>query len=265
MVHSLTAANPFIRISMFRDRNFASGNVFMFVVGVVMYATLALLPAMLQNLMGYSVFEAGLVTSPRSVGSVVAMLVIARLMGWFDRRLLISGGFLLAAVSLWEMAHFTTTMSMSKVVWAGLWQGLGVAISYVPLTALSFATLPSALRNQGTAMFNLIRNIGSSIGISMVQALLVRNTQIQHAVLAQNLTPYRVATLHSSLTYAPYSHATLPALNAAVTAQANMVAYIDDYYLMFILILLVTPVMLLVRKAAPRPTQDVAPVIEAIE
>jgi len=265
MVHSLTAANPFIRISMFRDRNFASGNVFMFVVGVVMYATLALLPAMLQDLMGYSVFEAGLVTSPRSVGSVVAMLVIARLMGWIDRRVLISGGFLLAALSLWDMAHFTTTMSMSKVVWAGLWQGLGVAISYVPLTALSFATLPSALRNQGTAMFNLIRNIGSSIGISMVQALLVRNTQIQHAVLAANLTPYRIATLHSSLTYAPYAHATLPALNAEVTAQANMVAYIDDYYLMFILILLVTPVMLLVRKAAPRPSQDAAPVIEAIE
>ena len=149
LVHSLTAANPFIRISMFRDRNFASGNVFMFVVGVVMYATLALLPAMLQDLMGYSVFEAGLVTSPRSVGSVVAMLVIARLMGWFDRRVLIVRGFLLAAVSLVEMAHFTTTMSMSSVVWAGLWQGLGVAISYVPLTALSFATLPSASAKSG--------------------------------------------------------------------------------------------------------------------
>ena len=93
----------------------------------------------------------------------------------------------------------------------------------------------------------------------------MHNTQVQHAVLAANLTPYRVATLHSSLNYVPYSHATLPALNAEVTAQANMVAYIDDYYLMFILILLVTPVMLLVRKAAPRPAQGAPAVIEAIE
>jgi DHA2 family multidrug resistance protein len=135
-------------------------------------------------------------------------------------------------------------MPMDSVIWSGAIQGFGTGIVYVPMAALTFATLSPALRNEGTALFNLIRNIGSSIGISVVQALFVNNTQIVHASLAQHLTPEALA--HRAL--GPFrGAAATAALNGAVTAQASMIAYIDDFYLMLLLTLLALPLLLLVR------------------
>jgi DHA2 family multidrug resistance protein len=251
VVHTLTAPKPFIRLSLYRDRNFLTGNLLIFVVGIVLFATLALLPPLMQGLMGYSVLQAGLATAPRGAGTLLAMLFIGRLVGRVDVRVIIGTGFLLTAISLWMMTGFSIRMPMDSVIWSGAIQGLGTGIVYVPMAALTFATLSPALRNEGTALFNLIRNIGSSIGISVVQALFVSNTQTVHASLAQHLTPELLAHRAPGPFHGP---ASMAALNAAVTAQASMIAYIDDFYLMLPLTLLALPLLLLVRTARSKTT-----------
>jgi DHA2 family multidrug resistance protein len=255
VVHTLTAPRPFIRLAMYRDRNFLTGSVLIFVVGIVLFATLALLPPLLQGLLGYSVFQAGLVTAPRGLGTLFAMLFVGRLVGRIDVRLVIASGFALTAISLWQMTRFSLQIDMSPIIWSGAIQGLGTGIVYVPMAALSFATLPAVMRNEGTALFNLVRNLGSSIGISTVQALLVRNTQLVHASLSSHLTPFVIAS--RGLGAGPGVHSGA-VLNALVTRQAVMVAYLDDFYFMLVLTLLAIPLLLLVRTArAPAGAKDV--------
>ena len=246
VAHTLTAKRPFIRLALYRDRNFLTGNVLIFLVGIVMFATLALLPPLLQGLMGYSVFQAGLVMVPRGVGTLVAMMLVGRAVGRIDVRLIIGVGLLLTAFSLWQLTHLSMQLSMASVAWPGAFQGLGIGIVYVPMAALTFATLSPAMRNEGAALFNLIRNIGSSIGISTVQGLMVRNTQLVHAALAQHITPMTLAN-HSLGVYV--GQQAIATLNRGVTAQATMIAYLDDFQLMLILTMLALPLLLLVRSA----------------
>jgi DHA2 family multidrug resistance protein len=253
-VHTATAREPFIRPALFRDRNFLTGNVLAFVVGVVIFATLSLLPSLLQNLMNYPVLGAGLLTSPRSLGSLAAMLVVGHLVGRIDPRLIIGAGFSLTALSLWQMTHFDLAMDGGPVFWSGLFQGFGVGIAYVPMAALAFATLAPELRNEGTAMFSLSRNIGSSVGIALVQALLAHNLQVVHAGLAGHLTPYNLAARDPQLAARLATPEGLALFDAGLSRQAAMIAYIDDFQLMLLLIVMAIPLLLLVRpvKAAAR-------------
>lgn len=256
IVHSLTARQPFIRLALFKDRNFLTGNIFIFLVGVIIFATLALLPPLLQDLLGYPVYDAGLLTAPRGLGTLIAMAIAGRLVDRIDPRWLIGAGFACAALSLWQMTRFDTLMSAAPVFWSGLVQGLGTGLAYVPLVTLSFATLPAVYRNEGSAFFSLVRNIGSSLGISMVQALMVRNTQIVHASLASTVNRYAARSTPA------FAHLGDPAVraafNAQVTHQALMIAYIDDFWLMFGLALLAMPLLLLLRPpqrgSLPAPT-----------
>ena len=152
IVHMLTTKRPpFISPALFKDRNFLTGNFFIFVVGVVLFATLALLPPLLQDLMNYPVVLAGLVTAPRGVGTLAAMFFVGRIMGKVDTRYIIAAGFALTAISLWQMTGFYLQMGTASVVWSGLAQGFGTGLVYVPLAAMTFATLSPALRNEGTA------------------------------------------------------------------------------------------------------------------
>jgi DHA2 family multidrug resistance protein len=246
VTHTLTARRPFIHLAMYKDRNFLTGNILIFVVGIVLFATLALLPPLLQGLMGYSVFQAGLTMVPRGAGTLVAMLLVGRMIGRIDVRLIIGAGLLLTAFALWQMTHLSMQFDMASIIWPGAIQGLGVGIVYVPMAALTFATLAPGLRNEGTALFNLVRNIGSSIGISTVQGLMVRNTQVVHAALAQHITPLTLAH-HPAGAYTGTQ--ALAALNRGLTAQAAMIAYLDDFQLMLILTLLALPLLLLVRNS----------------
>src|SRR6202035_2099227 len=203
VVHMLTTTQQrFVSPSLFKDRNFLTGNVVIFVVGAVLYATLALLPPLLQDLLNYPVVTTGLVTAPRGAGTLAAMFIVGRLMGKVDTRLIIAVGFSLAAVSSWQMTGFDVQMDASMVVWSGILQGLGTGFVYVPLAAATFATLAPALRNEGTAIFNLIRNLGSSIGISVVNTLLTRNTQIVHSTLGDRVSRF-TPLLHSQLPGGP--------------------------------------------------------------
>jgi DHA2 family multidrug resistance protein len=256
LVHSVTGKHPFIPMALFKDRNFLTGNAFIFLVGIVLFATLALLPPLLQNLLGYPVLEAGLVTAPRGAGTLIGMLVIGRLMGRFDPRLIIGAGFALTALSLWQMTGYSPQMDRWPVIWSGMIQGFGTGIAYVPMAALAFATLNPALRNEGTALFNLMRNLGSSIGISTVQALLTRNTQVVHSTLAEHISPYNLAARDPQLAAQLATHTGAAALDAGLTAQAAMVAYLDDFQLMLILTLLAMPLLLLMRPARKKSAAD---------
>lgn len=248
VVHTATAGEKsFFRYALLKDRNFATGTCFIFVIGAVMYATRALLPPMLQTLMGYPVATTGLVTAPSGAGTMLAMLLAGRLLRHVDARLLLLSGFLISALALWQMMHYTIVLSPSDIVWPGVIQGFGLGLVFVPLSALTFSTLAPELRADGTATYSLVRNIGSSIGISVIQALMTRNTQIAHADLAVHINPYNP---NLQALAAQGSRAADPmVLNQTINQQAAMIAYLNDFKLMFIATLLVVPLILLVRPA----------------
>ena len=249
IVHMLTAKHPFLEPGLFRDRNLVTGLVFIFVVGIVLLATLALLPPFLQNLMGYPVLTTGLVLAPRGIGSMAAMLLVGRLVNRVDIRLLMLTGLVLTATSLMEMSDFTLQVSTMDIVRTGLVQGLGLGFLFVPLSTITFATLDPRYRNEGTAMFSLMRNIGSSLGISIMVTLVARNTQLNHAVLGEALNPFRDAfrsmTLPGQLDAS--GTAGLAMLNQELTRQAAAIAYLNDFRLMGWITLAVIPLLLLLR------------------
>jgi DHA2 family multidrug resistance protein len=248
VIHMLTTTEQrFVSPALFKDRNFLTGNVIIFVVGAVLYATLALLPPLLQDLLNYPVVTTGLVTAPRGAGTLAAMFIVGRLMGKVDVRLIIATGFTLAAVSSWQMTGFDVQMDSTTVVWSGVLQGLGTGFVYVPLAAATFATLTPALRNEGTSIFSLTRNLGSSIGISVVNTLLTRNTQIMHATLGEHVSRYS-SVLRAQMPQGAPSLRTMAGLNAIVTEQASMIAYNNDFRLMMMLSLAAIPLVFLLRK-----------------
>jgi MFS transporter, DHA2 family, multidrug resistance protein len=249
IAHTTTAVHPFLETRLFRDRNFVVGLVFIFIVGIILLATMALLPPMLQTLMGYPVITTGLVLAPRGVGTMIAMLVVGRLVNRIDARLLILTGLLLTVLSLWEMTGFAPEIATWDLARTGVIQGLGLGFIFVPLSTVTFATLAPSLRTEATALYSLVRNIGSSVGISVVTALLSQNIQINHATLAENVTPFsellRMQSLPSLLN--PSTPLGLAMLDAEVNRQAAMIAYLNDFKLMMIVTLLAVPLLLAVR------------------
>ncbi|MDB5774807.1 MAG: Multidrug resistance protein [Herbaspirillum sp.] len=241
------AGRSFFNYRLLKNRNYFSGLMFIFIVGAVLYATRALTPPMLQNLMDYPVATTGLVTAPSGVGTMIAMLIAGRLVGKVDVRLMLLSGFSIAAFSLWQMSRYTLVLGVPDIVWPGLIQGVGLGLIFVPLSAATFATLAPEMRAEGTAIFSLVRNIGSSIGISLVQTLLVRNTQISHSSivnLINNANPaLQDAAVRSAFNLDLNSGAAV--LNNEITRQASMIAYVDDFWLMLILTLAVIPLLLL--------------------
>ncbi|NPU93923.1 MAG: DHA2 family efflux MFS transporter permease subunit [Gammaproteobacteria bacterium] len=255
VVHILTAQKPFLEPAMFRDRNFAASLVFIFVVGIIMLSSMALLPPFLQKLMGFPVMTTGLVLAPRGLGTMLAMAVAGRLTRHVDPRLLMLTGLLLTAYSLWQMSQFTTDVSTAIIVQNGLIQGFGLGFVFVPLSALAYSTLAPHYRNDAAAVFSLIRNIGSSVGISIVTTLLARNIQINHAELGSYLVNYGargnlldLAT--DQLSAGGETRDALLMLDSMVNSQAATIAYLNDFRLMMMVVLLATPMLLFLRGAA---------------
>jgi MFS transporter, DHA2 family, multidrug resistance protein len=176
-------------------------------------------------------------------------------MGKIDTRVIIAAGFALTAFSLWQMTGFYLQMDTSSVIWSGLAQGFGTGFVYVPLAAITFATLSPQFRNEGTAVFSLIRNVGSSVGISGVETMLTRNTQLMHSRLADQVTPFS-DVLHSQAPGALTTVNGLSALNAEVTGQAAMIAYNNDFKLMMVLTLCAIPLVLLLRKGSAKKSAE---------
>jgi DHA2 family multidrug resistance protein len=264
LVHTFTADQPFVRPALFRDRNFAAGVLFIFIVGVTYLASLALLTPYLQSLMNYPIVTAGLVMGPRGIGTMGAMLIVGRLVGRVDTRFLLAFGLGLTAWSLYQMTGWTPDVSQTTIIVNGLVQGAGLGFLFVPLSTVTLGTLPPEQRTEGAGLYNLSRNIGSSVGISLVTSLLTENTQANHADIAQHVSA--VNRVFESPTIAqfwnPLTDAGRAALDAMITRQAQIIAYIDDFKLLMIATLIVIPLLIVFKKASDGAGEDHTLVVE---
>jgi DHA2 family multidrug resistance protein len=256
IVHTATARASFVNLALFRDRNFAVGMLFIFLVGITYLASLALMTPYLQTLMQYPVTTAGIVMGPRGLGTMACMFVVGRLIGKVDTRILLATGLALTAWAMWKMSGWTPDISQWTIVSVGFVQGAGLGFLFVPLTTVTFSTLPAELRAQGTGLYNLSRNIGSSVGISIVSALLVENTQINHAEIASAVTATNRAFDNATIArfWNPLTAHGRAALDAQITNQATIIAYIDDFKFMMILAIAAMPLVFLLKRAA-RPAE----------
>jgi DHA2 family multidrug resistance protein len=249
-VHTATATDrSFLNRELLRNRTYITGTLLMFFIGAILTGTSALLPTMMQALMNYPVFTTGLAMTPRGFGTMIAMFLVARIIGHVDLRLIILFGLALILLSLWQMMGFSLTMDEGPIILSGLLQGFGLGCTAVPLNMIALSNLPRTIMTQGTALRSLMRNLGGSIGISILEAQLTRNTQTVHSRLVEALRPDNPLA-HPPALAAPFSLTNptgIAALNAEVTRQAAMVAYIDDFLLMAMIVLLCLPLLLLVR------------------
>jgi MFS transporter, DHA2 family, multidrug resistance protein len=252
LAHTFTSRDPFVRPSLFRDRNFTAGLLFVAITGLTYYASLALQPPYLQDMMNYPIVTAGLVMGPRGVGTMAAMLVVGKLVGRVDTRLLLGIGLALTAWSFYAMTGWTPDISQTTIIVVGVVQGVGLGFIFVPLSVVTLSTLPSNLTAEGAGLYSLSRNIGSSIGISVVNSLLTTDTQVNHADIVQHVTALNriLAAPRIAHFWDPVSAAGRAALNAVVTQQAQVIAYIDDYKLLMIATLAVLPLLLIFKRAS---------------
>jgi DHA2 family multidrug resistance protein len=254
-VHTATARRPFLPRELLVDRNFIAATIFGFFLGMLLFASLALLPPMLETLMGYPVTTTGLVSLPRGAGSFVSMFLVGRIVNRVDARAIIGLGIVLSVIAAWGMTTFSLQMDAHVVMWTGLLQGLGTGFIFIPLATLGFATINPVYRADASGVFTLMRNLGSSAGISIMTALFTSNASVVHARLVQGLTPdnpnYQSMMSGGSAASSAFSltnPAGAAALNGVVDQQSAMVAYIDDFKVMMITTLLLAPLLLMMRR-----------------
>jgi DHA2 family multidrug resistance protein len=253
--HSLTTPEPFVRFEMFKDRNFVSGCLFMVVIGVVLFGTMALVTPFMQNLLGYPIQTAGYLLGSRGVGTLITMMVAPRLMRMVQPRYLILCGLLLTGGTLYVMTGFSLDVTQRMIVATSVVQGIGLGLLFVPISTVAFATLPNHLRTGATAITTLTRNIGSSIGISMMIANLTSKTTEMHARLTEQVTPFNNALQMPDVAANLDVHADTgrALLDLIVTQQAAMLAYLNDFKLLMVLTLAVIPLILIIGTVRRTP------------
>ncbi len=256
--HSLTTPEPFVRFEMFKDRNFVSGVVFMVVIGVVLFGTMALITPFMQQLLGYPIQTAGFLLGSRGVGTLLTMMVVPRLMKLIETRYLMLIGLLLTGGTLHYFTSFSLDTTQETIVITSVVQGIGLGLLFVPITTAAFLTLPGHLRNGGTAILTLVRNIGSSVGISMVIAHLTSESNYMHQRLVEDVTPFNDALqmpdVHAILNMTTEQGRAL--MNAIVTQQATLIGYLNDYKFLMMVTFAVIPLIFIISTSKKKPTQD---------
>ena len=263
VAHSLTTQTPFVRFELFRDRNFAAGCIFMVVIGVVLFGTMALVTPFMQNVSGYPIVTAGLLLASRGIGTLVAMMMVGRLLKFIEARYFVLVGLALATLTLDHMVGFTDQTASRTIVITSIVQGFGLGLVFVPLSTVAFATLPNHLRTEGSAILTLVRNIGSSIGISMVIAQLTNTSVRMHAHLAEYVNPFNGA-LQAPAVSSILSTTTTTGramLDALLMQQAAIMAYANSFKLLMYLTLATIPFVFFIgssRVAQPSRSKEEA-------
>lgn len=249
LVNSFTAAHPFVDPLILANRNFLFGMLLRVVFGILLFGSLVLIPPFLQNMLGYPVADAGLMMAPRGLATMVAAIIVGRIVKYLDPRKLIAFGMSLAAISAWQMSLLTLDASMSWIVVLIMLQGAGFACFFIPLSTATFSDMAAEQRDQGTAFFALTGNIGRSAGVAVLAGFLARNTQANHARLSEHASPFNDLIAHVPLPEAwnLAETAGLAALNAEITRQASMLAYIADFQLLTAVLVFCLPLTLLMR------------------
>jgi DHA2 family multidrug resistance protein len=249
-IHTATARRPFLPVELLGDRNFVTSTALGFATGLLVFSVLALLPPMTQTLLGYPVITAGFVTAPRGIGSLISMFIAGRLVGRVDTRVLMTFGLVMFSLSFYEMSHFSLQMGAFSIIATGFIQGLGTGFVFIPLTTLAFATLSPALRADGAGVSTLMRSLGNSVGISVMESMFTRNLDVVHARLVEPLRPDNPLAQAMAPPFSLSDPIGVAALNGEVTRQASMVAYVDVFHIMFVLTLFMVPLVMLLRKPA---------------
>ncbi|ANY20885.1 putative multidrug resistance protein EmrY [Tsuneonella dongtanensis] len=258
VIRFATARQPLVPPSLFMDRNFAIAFVLMLVIGVVMFATMALLPPLLQRNLGYDVVDTGFVMAPRGIGVLISMQLSGLLLNrQVDPRYMVAAGFLISDLAMWQMMHWSLEVDQFHVVWTGFLQGLGLGLVFMPMNLTAFGTLPPQLRTDGSSMLNLARNVGSSIGISIVTVLWGASVQTVHEELGATVTVSSVLDVDLSTAdrYQGLGASALSAIDMEVNRQASMIGYANDFYLLFWLTLATLPLVFLMRKVVRPPAR----------
>ncbi len=255
VIHTATARHSFLPVALLGDRNFVTATLVNLSLGLLVFPVMAILPPMLETLMGYPVLTTGLVTAPRGLGSIISMFVVGRIINRVDARILILTGLGVFALSFRAMSHFALTMDWQAVATTGFIQGLGTGMVFTPITVLAFGALRPDLRPDATGFFALLRSVGNSAGISLMQAGYTRLTQTVHSRLVGGLSPENPIAQAPDLA-SPLSLSTqtgMMALNEEATRQASMVAYVDLYHLLFLTALGIMPLILFLRPITLAP------------
>ena len=253
VLQTATAENPFFHRDLAKDKNFVGTTVFGFFVGALLFSTSALLPSFMQNLMGYSAMQSGLASMPRGLGSLLSFLAIPWLVQKFGARLVLFTGVLTNVWSTWMMGQFNLSMTADPIMLAGFIQGLGTGLMFAPLNTLGYATLDPSHRTEGTIVATMARSLGSSAGISVVSAMLIRDSALAHARLADHLPAADHSLLPGMMN--PANGLGLQILNGEVTRQGSMVSYDNVFSWMAVSVLLLAP-LILILKPAPRIPMD---------
>ena len=278
VIHMMSSDHPFLPRDLFRDRNLMLGIIFTAITGLLMIVTATLLPPFLQQLKGYPVFTTGVVMAPRGIGTMISMFMVSRLIGKVDARWLIAIGLSLCGISLYDMTQFSIDVSEGQVIWNGFMQGIGLGLVFPPLTTLAFATVPARIRTEGAAINALMRNLGASIGVAVLVAMLDRNTQINRSTLAEYLTPFSPLwrfgttpiengipvdrariTAHMTPFGGAWPYGALPTddfmkLTAMwaeeLNRQASMIAYLNDFRVLAVAAVVFIPLLFFMRRQA---------------
>ncbi|MGC2581818.1 MAG: DHA2 family efflux MFS transporter permease subunit, partial [Acidobacteriaceae bacterium] len=255
----LTTDAPIVDLKVLRNRNLATGTFMIGLLGIVIYGTTTLLPLFLQDLIGYTAYDSGLAVSPRGIGAIASMVIAGQLIGKVDERLLITIGVIIRGASLFMLGDLNLGMSMGSVVWPNIVNGFANGFLFVPLTTLTMKTLPRELTGAGTGLYNLLRNMGASFGISMVTTLLTRGEQRHQTVLAAHLNasdPMYQNAVRGLSHYLAIQNGAAQGMREAMgmvyrqlRQQATLLSYINDFRLLAWLSLGCLPFLLFFRSA----------------
>jgi MFS transporter, DHA2 family, multidrug resistance protein len=253
-IHNRTVKHRLFAKAMLRNSNFLIGVAFMALMGIANVALSAMMPTLLQNIYHYDVMDTGLLMAPRGCGVMLTMVLTNVLIKKFEGRMIIAAGYGIAAYSLWMMASWSLEMNQGAIIQAGFIQGIGLGLVFMPMNMIAFSSLAPEHRTEGTTLMTLSRNLGSSFGISVIVTMLARNIQTSHADIAGSVTSTSFPTIDlgsAAATFGNLGGGMLAMIDGEVNRQAAMIAYLDNFYLMFWLILCFVPLTLFVKKQKP--------------
>ncbi|MBV8586935.1 MAG: DHA2 family efflux MFS transporter permease subunit [Verrucomicrobia bacterium] len=260
VIWELTNPSPLVNLQILKDRNVAIGVLMNFTVGAVLYGTVAVLPQFLQVLLGYPSLQAGMVVSPRGIGAIVGSIVAGRILSRIDGRVWMAQGAVVLAATMFILGGLTLEIAPSNVIFPMVISGFGVTSIFVPMTTYSMATVSREQMGDATGITSLVRNLGGSVGISVLTTLVTRGTQAHQALLTGHLTPYdynfqtQLQTLQHSFGGGPGSQREAYAvINQTLQQQAALWAYVDQFRNLFIICLLLVPLVFLFKRASRRP------------
>jgi DHA2 family multidrug resistance protein len=267
IVRELYAADPVLHLRVFKERTYATGVFLMSTLGFVLYGSLVLLPLFLQTVLAYPAIQAGIAMSPRGLGSFIAMPIVGMIVSKVDPRKLLTAGLLGGAASLYALGSLNLQIGYWDIFWPQFVQGLAMGFVFVPLTTITMSRIPKQELGNATSIFNLMRNLGGSVGIAAIATMLSRSTQVQYNILGAHVTAFdmrtrtlldqiRAGLMSRGLDFSTATSAAYATLSGMVSRQAVMVAFVQLFRILALVFAVVIPLVFIMRR--PKPGQPAA-------